>query len=106
MAKKKISIDTFPENATVSIKIDNEMYSRLSQFLIESTLKANVKDLGDHFTNILTKEPANRYEYHMATLLMLLSDIENEIKNNNLSVKKEIEIDVDDEEPKSSETPG
>jgi hypothetical protein len=105
MVKKKISVDIFPDNSEVSIKIDNEMYLRLSQFLIESTLQANVKDLGDHFTNILTKEPTNRYEFHMATLLILLSNIENEIKLNNLSVKKELEIDIDDEEPKSSETP-
>lgn len=105
MVKKKISVDIFPDNGEVSIKIDNEMYSRLSQFLIENALQANVKDLGEHFTNILTKEPTNRYEFHMATLLTLLSNIENEIKLNNLSVKKEIEIDTDDEDTKPSEKP-
>ena len=106
MAKKKINVDAFPNDSEVTIKIDGEMYVRLSQLLLESTLKANIKNLGEHFTNILTKEPVNRYEYHMFTLLTLLSDIENEIKVNNLSVKKEIELDIDEEEPKSSETPG
>jgi hypothetical protein len=106
MAKKKISIDVFPDDAEVTIKVDSDLYIRLTELLVETALAVDVKDLGEHLDQIVNKEPTNRYEYHMNTLLLLLGMIEAEIKDKKLSVKKEIEVDTDDEEPKSSETPG
>ena len=52
----------------------------------------------------MSNEPKNRYEYHMSTLLHLVAIIENEVRSNNLAVKKDIEVD-DEDEPSSSEKP-
>jgi hypothetical protein len=106
MAKKKISIDVFPDDAEVTIKVDGDLYSRITEMLVETALAVDVKDLGEHLDQIVNKEPTNRYEFHMSTLLLLIGMIEKEVEDKKLSVKKEIEVDIDDEEPKSSETPG
>ena len=105
MAKKKISVDVFPDDAEITIKINGDLYSRITEMLVETALSVDVKDLGEHLDQILNKEPSNRYEYHISTLLLLISMIEDEIRDKKLSVKKEIEVDTDDEETKSSETP-
>jgi len=105
MAKKKISIDVFPDDAEVTIKVDGDLYSRITEMLVETALAVDVKDLGEHLDQIVNKEPTNRYEYHMSTLLLLISMIEDEIRDKKLSVKKEIEVETDDEDTKPSEKP-
>jgi hypothetical protein len=104
MAKKNITVEVFPDSAEVTIKVDGDLYSRITEMLFETTLSVDVKNLDEHFTNIMANEPKNRYEYHMSTLLHLVALIENEVRANNLAVKKDIEVD-DEDEPSSSEKP-
>jgi hypothetical protein len=106
MAKRKLTVDVFPDDVEVTIKVDGDLYTRISEMMFETVIVTDTKQLGEHLDKILNSEPTNRYEYHMGTLLTLISMIENEVRNNNLSVKKEIEIgDDDDDVTPSPETP-
>jgi hypothetical protein len=107
MAKKKITVDVFPKDTEVTIKIDNTLYIRLVEIVVESALKFEVKKLDEHFQNIISGKPQNQYELHMQTILFLVSKIEDAVREQKVAVEEEIEIGSDDdEEPKSSETPG
>lgn len=103
MAKKKITVDVFPNDMEATIKVDNNLYIRLVELLVESALKADIKKLDEHFKNILSSEPKNKYEFHMQTLLFLVSKIEEAIREQNIAVEQEIEIGSDDDESTPSQ---
>ena len=103
MAKRKLTVEIFPDDAEVTIKIDGDLYTPITEMMFETVIVSDPKQLGEHINNILNSEPTNRYEYHMGTLLTLISMIENEVRNNNLSVKKEIEVGEDDDDVTPSE---
>jgi len=96
MAKKIITIEVFPEDKEVSIKIDSDLYNRLVQVLVESALKNTTTNLAEYFQNILDNDTRSRYEEHLATMLELIGLIENEVRNQGLIIKKDIEVDDED----------
>jgi hypothetical protein len=96
MAKKIITIEVFPDDKEVSIKIDSELYNRLVQVLVESALQNTTTDLAEYFQNILDNEVKSRYEEHLATMLELIGLIENAARAQNLTIKKDVEVDDED----------
>lgn len=103
MAKRIVTVDVFPDGSEVSVKIDNDLYNRLVRMLVENAMHNTKEDLGTHLQNILDSETKSNYEEHMSTLLYLIALIEDEIRAQNLTIKKEIEID--DEEGTASVAP-
>jgi hypothetical protein len=104
--KKMIEVDGFPMDATVNIEIDGNMYIRLSQFMIEYSMKMGYKALPQFLAEMNTREPKNNYEYHVLTLLLLIGDIEEKLKETGQMTKIEVEDpDPDSDSSDVSETP-
>jgi hypothetical protein len=89
---KKVNLQTFPIGKEVTITINAETYARLSQFLVEFSISKDVAQLDAMFKHLMSNEPKNRFEYHVATLLFLVSDIETAAKEQGIIELKEVDL--------------
>lgn len=72
----KQKVPVFPLDKIVEVKISGGFYTRLSQLLISYSKQHEMKDLIQFMEEMKTREPKTEFEYHLMTLLTLLSSIE------------------------------
>lgn len=97
MAEQK-QVDTIPFDSVVTIEISGGYYTRIVQLLLEMAGSKDIKDLTALMNELKTREPKDDFEYHLITVLTLVSTIEKKAKEQGVITKEAIEIPSDAEE--------
>ena len=101
---KTYNVETFPIDSQVDITITGEHYKRLSEFMIFILLSMDVKDTAKYFDDFAKRDPNSPIEYHLDTIIGLMGNIENTLREKGLVQKQDITIDAGSDET-SEETP-
>ena len=95
---EKRSIEVFPFEANVNIKISGGFYTRLSQMMLHISAKHEISDLTKTLKELESREPKDTEEYDLLTLLTLIATIEREVKAQGVLEMKEITLPDDPED--------
>lgn len=82
MAESKIPV--FPFDKVAKVEISGGFYVRVSQLLMTYAQQQGVTDLIKFLEEMKTREPKTDFEYHLMTLLTLVSSIETAAKDQKL----------------------
>ncbi len=79
MAEQK-DIENIPFDAIITIEVNGGFYARVVQLLLEMANNKDIKDLIQLMNELKTREPKDDFEYHLITVLSLVSTIEKKAK--------------------------
>lgn len=103
MAKKNITVLKF--ESIVDLKISGAYYARIQDLLLYITTISDKEAILKASENLKNKvEPTNILEYNLETLLILISEIELQAKEQGKFDQQEIDIPDDDEQIDDSKT--
>jgi hypothetical protein len=95
----KEQVDEFPNDAIVSIKISGAFYKRLAKMMFDFANTVTP----DQFTKMLVelkgREPKDDTEFNILTLLILIAEIERQVKETGVFEKVDVPTDPDEETP-------
>lgn len=90
---KKFNVKTIPFEAKINIQIPGSFYARLQQLVVHYGNSKPHSELLAAMQALAKNEQAkSEFEYHIQTLTILIWEIENAAKEQNLLKDEEIEI--------------
>lgn len=90
---KKFKVKTIPFEAKINIQIPGSFYARLQQLVVHYSNSKPYSELLAAMQALAKNEQAkSEFEYHIQTLTILIWEIENAAKEQNLLKDEEIEI--------------
>jgi hypothetical protein len=90
---KKFNVKTIPFEAKINIQIPGSFYARLQQLVVHYGNSKPHSELLAAMQALAKNEQAkSEFEYHIHTLTILIWEIENAAKEQNLLKDEEIEI--------------
>lgn len=86
-------IETIPFDASVKMEIPGSFYARLQQLVVSYSMSKTPEEMQKALKKLATNEdPADEFEYHLHTLMILVHTIEKEAKKQNLLKLEDMEI--------------
>lgn len=90
---KKIELETIPYDAKIKLEIPGSFYARIQQLVVHYSQSRNQEELVKALERLKNKEQAtSEFEYHIQTLTILVFEIEQAAKEQNLLKKEELEV--------------
>jgi len=93
---EKPKVEMFPNDAIVSIKVSGAFYKRLVKLMFSLSTKKDLKAFMKMMAEFKTREPENDEEFNIMTVLILIAEIEREVKDS--KVFEVIDAPIPDEE--------
>lgn len=86
-------VETIPFDASVKMEIPGSFYARLQQLVVSYSSGKSLEEVQKAMKKLATNEdPADEFEYHLHTLMILVHTIEKEAKKQNLTKLEDLEI--------------
>ncbi len=74
------TVETIPIDALISVSISGGFYSRLQQLLLWYSQTKPIDEFGKALAELKAGEPADVFQYHLETLLVIIYEIEKNAK--------------------------
>ena len=95
---KKEKIEVLPYDKIVKVGISGGFYNRIAEFAVHYASQMGVKDLIGLLDELKNREPKDKFEYHLVTLLTLTSSVEKAAHEQGLTEIKEVDLPDDTQE--------
>jgi hypothetical protein len=78
---EKPKVEMFPNDAIVSIKVSGAFYKRLVKLMFSLSTQQDLKSFIKVMTELKTREPENDEEFNIMTVLIMIAEIEKQVKD-------------------------
>lgn len=69
-------IETIPLDAIIEIKMSGAFFARIQQLVVNYSSQKTPEEFKQALENLKSGEPKNEFEYHLLTLMVLMTDFE------------------------------